>query len=76
MIKLKDLMKQMTEYEFEILIPPMMEEMIFHFSCEVNNITTGEKNTLVYKQNSRFLKSNDLLSIPLLILLRISLPIL
>ena len=53
------------EYEFEILIPPMMVEMKFRFNCEINNNTTGEKMVMEYEQNSNFITSNDLLSLPL-----------
>ena len=46
------------EYEFEVLIPPMMTEMKFRFNCEIKNDETGQKWPMVYEQNSRFETSN------------------
>ena len=53
------------EYEFEILIPPMMSDMKFSFNCEINNISTNEKIPMSYEQNSFFFTSNNLISYPL-----------
>ena len=53
------------EYEFEILIPPMMSDMKFSFNCEINNISTKEKIPMSYEQNSFFFTSNNLISYPL-----------
>ena len=47
------------EYEFEVLIPPMMTEMKFKFSCEIKNEETGEKFPMFYEQNSKFQTSNN-----------------
>ena len=52
------------EYEFEVLIPPMMKEMKFKFDCEIYNNVTGEKKSLSYRQNTYFYSSNDLISSP------------
>ena len=46
------------DYEFEVLIPPMMIEMKFRFNCEINNSSTGEKRNMSYEQNSNFVQSN------------------
>ena len=53
------------DYEFEVLIPPMMTKMKFIFNCEINNIATGEKKSMSYEQNSDFVSSNDKISIAL-----------
>ncbi len=53
------------EYEFEVLIPPMMTEMRLVFKCEINNNTTGEKQSMSYEQNTKFETSNNKISIPL-----------
>ena len=42
------------DYEFEVLIPPMMTEMKFKFNCEILNISTGNKVPMFYEQNSKF----------------------
>ena len=49
------------EYEFEVLIPPMMTQMKFKFNCEVTN-SNGEKKSLAYEQNSNFESSNNIIS--------------
>ena len=49
------------EYEFEVLIPPMMTQMKFKFNCEVTN-SNGDKKSLVYEQNSNFESSNSIIS--------------
>ena len=53
------------DYEFEVLIPPMMTKMKFIFNCKINNIATGEKKSMSYEQNSDFVSSNDKISRPL-----------
>ena len=53
------------EYEFEILVPPMMTQMIFYFNCEVDNSANDEKINLSYEQNSNFFTSNNLESFSL-----------
>ena len=53
------------DYEFEVLIPPMMTEMKFNFSCEINNSLTGEKKSVSYNQDSNFYSCNSLQYIPL-----------
>ena len=53
------------EYEFEVLIPPMMTEMKLVFKCEINNNTMGEKQSMSYEQNTKFETSNNKISIPL-----------
>ena len=50
------------EYEFEVLIPPMMTEMKFKFNCEIKNNDTGEKWPQSYEQNSKFQTSNNQIS--------------
>ena len=52
------------EYEFEVLIPPMMTQMKFKFNCEITN-SNGDKKSLVYEQNSNFESSNSTISSPL-----------
>ena len=54
------------DYEFEVLIPPMMTKMKFIFNCEINNIATGEKKSMSYEQDSEFDSSNDKISTKLL----------
>ena len=53
------------EYEFEVMIPPMMTSMNFTFNCEVNNLTTGEKRSLSLYQDSAFQSCNSEISRPL-----------
>ena len=53
------------EYEFEVLIPPMMKSMIFKFDCEVKTNSKGDSQKLHYEQNSLFKTSNDKIYIPL-----------
>ena len=53
------------EYEFEVMIPPMMTIMNFTFTCEVNNPATGEKRSLSYNQDSNFQSCNSEISRPL-----------
>ena len=62
-ISFKDDNKQ---YEFEVLVPPMMNHMNFRFNCEINNLNTSDKKSLSYEQNSLFFTSNNLISYPLL----------
>ena len=54
------------DYEFEVLIPPMMTKMKFIFNCEINNIAIGEKKSMSYEQDSGFDSSNDKISTILL----------
>ena len=54
------------DYEFEVLVPPMMTKMKFIFDCEINNVATGEKKTMSYEQDSNFDSSNEKISKPLL----------
>ena len=53
------------DYEFEVLIPPMMTEMRFTFNCEINTTVTGQKKKMIYEQNSFFITSNNFVSYPL-----------
>ena len=53
------------EYEFEVLVPPMMKSMIFKFDCNIEKNKQGDKIKLHYNQNSKFLSCNDQISIPL-----------
>ena len=52
------------DYEFEILIPPMMTQMKFSFNCEINN-SAGQTKKMSYEQNSFFNTSNNFVSYPL-----------
>ena len=54
------------EYEFEVLIPPMMKEMKFKFECEVQINDKGNKNKLYYEQNSNFVNCNNKIETSLL----------
>ena len=49
------------EYEFEVLIPPMMQNIKFNFKCTVKNSMLGEQN-LSFSQNDRFCSSNNIIS--------------
>ena len=53
------------EYEFEVLIPPMMKSMIFKFECQIITNTKGDKINLNYEQNSNFTSCNNQISMPL-----------
>ena len=53
------------EYEFEVLIPPMMKSMIFRFDCEVQINNKGDKIKLNHVQNSNFTSCNDRIFLPL-----------
>ena len=53
------------EYEFEVLIPPMMKEMSFEFEGEIKISNKNDKIKLSYRQNSNFVDCNDKISIPL-----------
>ena len=52
------------DYEFEVLIPPMMTQMRFCFDCEILNKTTGEKINKSYDQDAKFVTGNDKISLP------------
>ena len=54
------------EYEFEVLIPPMMKSMMFLFDCEVIKSNKVDKMKLHYEQNSFFNSGNDKIYMPLL----------
>ena len=54
------------EYEFEVLIPPMMKEMKFKFEGEIKKNLKGDKIKVNYEQNSFFKNGNDKCSTPLL----------
>jgi hypothetical protein len=54
------------EYEFEVLIPPMMKEMKFEFEGEIKTNSKGDKRKVNYSQNSFFKNGNDKLMFPLL----------
>jgi hypothetical protein len=54
------------EYEFEVLIPPMMLDMKFSFNCDIYNSTKGENQSMSYNQNSDFNSSNFEISYPFL----------
>ena len=47
------------EYEFEVLIPPMMKEMKFKFECEVKINDKDNKKKLYCEQNSNFINCNN-----------------
>ena len=47
------------EYEFEVLIPPMMKTMNFYFDCEVIKSNKIDKMKLHYEQNSHIDSGND-----------------
>ena len=53
------------EYEFEVLIPPMMKYMAFSFDCDVIKNNKGDRMKLHYEQNSNFFSGNDRISMPL-----------
>ena len=53
------------EYEFEVLIPPMMKEMKFKFEGEIKTSSRGDKIKVNYEQNSFFKNGNDKFSTPL-----------
>ena len=53
------------DYEFEVLIPPMMTEMKFKFNCEIVNPVSKDKRPISYEQNSKFETSNNNISLPL-----------
>ena len=54
------------EYEFEVLIPPMMEEMVFEFEGEININDKGKKIKVDYYQDSNFSNCNNEISTHLL----------
>ena len=53
------------EYEFEVLVPPMMREMRFVFEGEVKSNNNNNKKKLRYEQDSNFVVGNNLISSPL-----------
>ena len=53
------------EYEFEVLIPPMMQSMTFKFECDIQINPKGEKIRLDYEQNANFKSCNNQISMPL-----------
>jgi len=52
------------EYEFEVLIPPMMKSMKFTFDCDIQINAKGDKKKLHYEQNSNFISCNNQISLP------------
>ena len=53
------------EYEFEVLIPPMMKEMKFKFEGEIKTNSKSNKEKVFYEQNSFFRNGNDKFTTPL-----------
>ena len=53
------------EYEFEVLIPPMMTEMNFKFNYEIHNYDKKNVLTSSFPYNTYFFSGNNLVSTPL-----------